>query len=516
MKRNLEIPRGLVETYLKQNFLGGPFRTINVRASFVVEGWASQDIYLRVRLDAPPLPQIANWYRGDLHYHSAFTDNPAERGYPLSVTKQAALHAGFDWLLLVDHSTDLDPDRYSEELREVAGYRDGRFLFIRGEEVTVASRKQASLTTLHLVALPSPEDPDRGFPDPAGACDSVVTTGDGSPGSAALPVQEALARIAAADGFAYAAHPFDPISPLLRGGSWDENLDFLVAGGKRLPPGLVGLEPWNRATTATADDARDPFCLHLDADPSVCFQPDKDANQYARLEKGIRLGWLPLLQKGLEPGGGQGDTPSFKAFLAAGSDAHGDFNFEATMDVVDFLSKPSRGLSGYAEDSALGKLSTVVNCPSGMGRRGENVLLALREGDSVVSNGPLLIAGFDVNANGNLDDPEDVRIGQQIASSLKNLPPLALHWASTDEFGPLTSLRLFVGSSAGEKAAIEIPVPPAKALASGGLYPLDLHPHLGQADGHWRYVRLEARTRDGAGEEFRCYTNPVWVRVTEP
>ena len=146
------------------------------------------------------------------------------------------------------------------------------------------------------------------------------------------------------------------------------------------------------------------------------------------------------------------DAPLFKTFLAAGSDAHGDLNFEASMDVTDFLGKPSRSINGYAEDNALGRISTVVYAPAGMGPRGENVLRALREGRTVGSNGPLLIAGFDRNANGSLDDPDDVGIGQEISSPLKSLPPLQLRWVSSEEFGPLQSIHLIVGTSAGRIA----------------------------------------------------------------
>ncbi len=515
MKKTLEIPRQLIEAYLNRNYIGGPFDVVDICVAFRVTGWPSQNIYLRVRLNSPPLPQIPNWYRGDVHYHSAFTDNPAERGHPLNVTKQAALQAGLNWILLTDHSTDLDPEKYAAELREVAKYRDGRFLFIRGEELTVASGKTTMLSTVHLVAIPSPDDPDKGFPTPASSA-PVILTGDGSLASPALPLNEALQRIVAAGGFAYAAHPYDPISPLLGGGSWDIDLDFLAPGQKQLRSGLVGLEPWNRATTQTADNAQDPFCLHRDADPSACFQPDKEANHYTRLERGIELGWRPLLVKGLSLQAGTRESPGFKVFLAAGSDAHGDFNYEATKDVVDFLSKPARGLSGYAEDNALGKLSTVVYCPAGMGRRGENVLQALRAGRSVLSDGPLLVAGFDSNASGSLDDPEDVGIGQEISSPLKALPPLQLYWVSSQEFGPLESLRLLVGSDSGESKPEEITFPSVKGLASEGLYPVDLQKRLEKASGVWGYVRLEARTRNSAGEEFRCYTNPIWVRVTEP
>lgn len=515
MKKTLEVPRESIEAYLRQHFIGGPFDTVDLWVAFRVTGWPAQNFYLRTRLNAPPLPEIANWYRGDLHYHSSFTDNPAERGHPLAVTKQAALHAGLRWIVLADHSTDLNPARYDEELQELRKYRDGRFLFVRGEEVTAASGKESLLTTIHLVAVPSPDDPEKGFPETAGAPGAVIMTGDGSPGAPALPLKDALRRIASAGGFAYAAHPFDPISPILRGGSWDPGADFLSQDGSQLQTGLVGLEPWNRATSKTADEARDPLCIRRDADPSTCFQADMGADQYARLEKAIGMGWKPMLVKSL-PSQASASSPNFKMFLAAGSDAHGDFNYEATMDAVDFLSKPSRGVSGYAEDNALGKLSTVVYSPAGMGERGENVLAALRDGRSVLSNGPLLIAGFDRDNDGVLDGSGDVGIGQEISSSLHELPPLSLAWASSKEFGTLVSLRLFVGSPSGESPFEEIAIPPEKSLASEGLFPLDLRKSLEKFGPSWTYVRLEARTRNGAGEEFRCYTNPIWVRTIEP
>jgi hypothetical protein len=221
-----------------------------------------------------------------------------------------------------------------------------------------------------------------------------------------------------------------------------------------------------------------------------------------------------LLQKGLSGGSQNAPSPPFKVFLAAGSDAHGDLNYEATMDAVDFLSKPSRGLTGYAEDSAFGKLSTVAHCPNGMGRRGENVLAALAAGRTVLSNGPLLIAGFDVDSNGSLDDPQDVVVGGEIVSNLSQLVPLQLQWTSSKEFGPFTSVRLIVGSGDGESSPEEIRIPSAMTLSSEGLIPLDLKTRLEKLGSSWGYVRLEARTRNGAGEEFRCYTNPLWVRAT--
>jgi hypothetical protein len=513
-KKTLEIPREIIQAFLAEHFLGGPFASADIWVSIRATDWPDQDFYLRVALNAPPLPQIPNWYRGDLHYHCGYTDNPAERGYPLEVTKQAAIQAGLDWLLLTDHSTDLSPERYRAELEDVKRLRDGRLMLIRGEEITAVSGGDRVLNTVHMVTAPSPDDPDKGFPDLKNPDDVVITTGDGSPSSAATPLKDALARIAAAGGFTYAAHPFDPISPIMRGGKWDMEADFLAPGGKQLQAPVAGLESWNRATSSTADDMRDPFCIRPHDNPAACFQPDPAADQYARLEQGIKTGWLPLLERGLAPRTDGVDAPLFKTFLAAGSDAHGDLNYEATMDVTDFLGKPSRSLNGYAEDNALGRLSTLVYAPAGMGQRGENVLRALRDGHAVASNGPIVIAGFDRNSNGSLNDPDDVSIGQEISSPLKSLPVLQLEWVSSDEFGSFQFIQLIVGTAGGEMPPVDVPVPPAKALSSGGLVSFDLRPVLHEGSRDWKYIRLVASTRSASKNEFRCYTNPIWIKAT--
>lgn len=509
--KTLQIPREAIASYLRKNFLGALPGAVDLMVAVRVTGWPSQNTYLRVQWKADPLPELPGWYRGDLHYHSAFTDNAAERGYPLEVTRQAALDTGLSWVVLADHSTDLGPERYAQALEQVRKFRDDKVLFIRGEEITAASGKDTFLNSLHLVALPSPDNPDKGFPTAGNEADTTITTGDGSPSNPAIPLKAALERIAAAGGFAYAAHPFDPVSPVLRGGEWDLAADFLAADGKGLAPGLVGLAPWNRATTVTADDARDPYCMRRGANPADCFKPDEKANHYARLEKAIERGWQPLLAKGLALSG-SASSPSFKVFLAAGSDAHGDFNYEATMDSVDFLSKPSRGLAGYAEDNAFGKLSTVVYCPRGMGARGENVLKALREGRSVLSNGPLVIAGIDMDGDGALAGDRDVLPGGEATIDKHHQPSVQMQWASSPEFGPVTSLRLIWGTSAGESAPDEIPIPPGQELSSKGFMRVVLPPALASLGPDAAYIRFEARTRNSGGEEFRCYTNPLWIR----
>jgi hypothetical protein len=132
----------------------------------------------------------------------------------------------------------------------------------------------------------------------------------------------------------------------------------------------------------------------------------------------------------------------------------------------------------------------------------------------VASNGPILIAGFDINKNGSLADPEDVGIGQEITSPFKSLPPLQLQWESSDEFGPVQSIQLIVGTSAGELPPTDLALPADKGLSSGGLVAIDLAPILKEASADWRYIRLVASTRNSANNEFRCYTNPIWIKVT--
>jgi len=91
---------------------------------------------------------------------------------------------------------------------------------------------------------------------------------------------------------------------------------------------------------------------------------------------------------------------------------------------------------------------------------------------------------------------------------------LQLRWASSEEFGPVQSIKLIVGTGTGELPPVEVPVPSAKALSSEGLVPFDLRPVLKEGSQKWIYIRLVASTRNSANNEFRCYTNPIWIKAT--
>ncbi len=104
----------------------------------------------------------------------------------------------------------------------------------------------------------------------------------------------------------------------------------------------------------------------------------------------------------------------------------------------------------------------------------------------------------------------------RISTSLAALSQLSLSWESSNEFGPFTSIRLFIGQASGERVPLKMAFPPEKAMAIEGLFAVDVQPALEQTIGNWSYMRLEAKTRNRAGEEFHCYTNAIWVRITGP
>jgi hypothetical protein len=66
----------------------------------------------------------------------------------------------------------------------------------------------------------------------------------------------------------------------------------------------------------------------------------------------------------------------------------------------------------------------------------------------------------------------------------------------------------------GELRPVDVPVPTSKRLSSESLVPSDLGMALKEGSEEWRYIRLVASTRNSAKEEFRCYTNPIWIKAT--
>ncbi len=190
---------------------------------------------LRVRVGDGPFPWPSGWHGGDLHTHSMFTNNIAEWGAPLPALRAAATAIGLGWVAVTDHSCDLDQTvdgpwsyvtrEWQYTVQTPAGEQtftrdvfandgttwggltaeialaDGPGLrLLRGVEFNLASVDPATVgRTLHALFL------DAGY---------LASPLSGAPGERPVfpTVPAGLDALAAAGGFAFAAHPWDDLA----------------------------------------------------------------------------------------------------------------------------------------------------------------------------------------------------------------------------------------------------------------------------------------------------------------
>ena len=106
---------------------------------------------LSVHIATEDLPKFDNWYCGDTHYHTVYTDDPApafdwpyrwgELGAPVEAVYEAAKSIGIDWTSANAHSEDLDDYKWSDDtwgIKNVCGRYNGQegFVCIPGEEIS--------------------------------------------------------------------------------------------------------------------------------------------------------------------------------------------------------------------------------------------------------------------------------------------------------------------------------------------------------------------------------------------
>ena len=464
--------------------------------------------YLRVHVGSGPFPWPDDWYGGDTHYHSMYTNNIAEFGAPVPAVKLTAVALGLHWVTVTDHSCDLDETgdgtysyathQWEYTLQTPVGsqtfYRDvfahgsswgglGADVseldgpdcrLFRGVEINLASIDSDHYEqTLHCLFY----NPDY-IPSPL--CGAIGER----PVSPLLP--DGLDQMAA-EGLAYAAHPLNDL-----GGEWggiDWTVNGTTWGDQDLTTALAretfrGLESFNTRETRYSSDQNNPWS---DFDAGV----PPDHPYPAELLAGIAA-WDELLRSHLA-------LPVRKIFLAGGSDAHGDFNFASYVS-----------LDNYATDNAIGKVQTVVHVPGGYAPGNlppmSEILAAYRAGRSVVTDGPFLEIGIDNDGDGDWYDAGDLEIGSDGVLNPEICPPLQLRWASLPEFGPATSVRLLIGQAGGTTTLLDFD-PTTAGEGYEGETGFDLS---GLGLGGSYYLRAELLTADSdAGH--RAYTNPVWV-----
>ena len=434
------------------------------------------------------LPEIEGWCYGDAHYHSNYTDNPYEYGGPLPVTAEMAAAIGLSWVAVTDHSYGLSRPKTEEE--EVAGNRwhsrkkeidavnsqHDDILLIGAEEITV----KKPIPGLHILSYGNPFIADQhaagfGTYTMKEAFDQILDQSNHQP------------------GIVFAAHPASESY------AWEDG-DYDIARRPEYAEMFAGLQIFNEKilyqhTTSSSMDRET-------VNPFLTLTEDKRRSDWSReLITGINEHWV---QRFLVPSLArcrQGGTLR-KCFVLAGSDAHMDFNYA-------FRPHPAF-LIHRLYDNAFGKVRTLarLSAATGSGLNEQNVLRALKTGNTLLTDGPLAL--FSLTTGGN---PQVASLGGTIT-----LPPgaeleLSLIWSSSVEFGPVNKIALYLGTADGEdEITSRIPGLGDEIAAHGYQGSLE-HTFRNWSDSP-AYLRLEACSSGQSPADdalFYCVTNPIWI-----
>ena len=515
---------------------------ILVTIKYANTGWSDNVIGLRVFRSDFAIPSLSGYYRGDTHLHSMYTQNSAELGFSLRATKKAGTLIGLDWITTTDHTSDFDNygisissnwARIQSETQQLNS-QDTSLIYIAGQELA-ANNSKGQL--VHFLAYPNPASPYT-FP--------FLGDGGGDLSSTSVSVDNALFQMDLIGAFGYAAHPFaagDKLSATVNGGIWNlghpgfsaNGNSFPITGGniicndtasssdvfstqqgKLIKNALKGAQIWNvRNTLETTGDQLDPW--DVDNNSSGFFTPI-DTSLYSGHIKRFRQGQEIvnfINQLGLSLKNQNPNYQNWKFNFSAGADAHGSFNSSNTGDFLGI---------GTIDDNAVGKLTTAVYCPNGMGPSGKNILAALYKGRSSLSDGPLLVMGVSsdgANANNEIFMGDDVIINNADTANYY----INFDYSTTPEFGDITDINFSVGTSLGEqKIALSSFQISGTHIIRIKLTDL-LETVFGTGNipqGNYFYIRTEMQTfRDLTGQtavyrnnysQHHSFTNPIWLK----
>ena len=284
----------------------------------------------KIYISEEKMPIGENWYWGDLHNHSNYTDDQVEFGAPIEFLASAAEAMGLQFLAVTDHSYDLDDksnnyllndpnlEKWSSFQNELKSIQISypNVILIPGEEISTGNHKNQNI---HCLFLNDPEF----FP---GNGDSAEILWKNQP---TLPLTKIL-QDKSENALAIAAHPLEapPFSQrvILRRGIWG------------------------------AEDLTHPT---LDA-LQVLNGENEDL-----LKKGLNL-WSNLLLQGRRIG------------IVAGSDSHGNFNCFRQVS-IPFLKM------AFSRNHLFGKVKTGVFLKK---FTLEGLIQGIRNHQTLISNGP--------------------------------------------------------------------------------------------------------------------------------
>ncbi len=282
---------------------------------------------------ADPMPRLPNWYYGDLHCHTSYSEDQVEFGSPIPATVRLSRALGLNFFAATDHSYDLDdqPDTFLKndpELRKWKQYQaeiatsnkaNSDFIILPGEEVSAGNAQNRNV---HFLIINHPQFiPGKGD----GAEKWFRTRPD-------LRIPKILNSVGS-EVLAIAAHP-EVRTPFLQ---W-----LFIRRGKWLWPdyqhtGLHGLQIWN--------GIRGP-----------------------ELRDGLKS-WIRLLLAGK------------RRFIYGGTDAHGNFNRYRQISIPFFTMNEHHG-------QIFGSVRTAVFVDGDFTKA--NLIRALQQGRCIMTNGPLV------------------------------------------------------------------------------------------------------------------------------
>ena len=480
----------------------GPFAALNGKPLTPENlGFAQGDIEFEVRLaidyaidfsqklrvhvgEKFPRPDD-NWLYGDAHYHTQYTDNPYESGGELNLVKESLEAIDLDWITTTDHASnsfgwDLNAARW-EELRSSISSKnnpDSGLPFIIGEEITCQPKDNVQENGIHLLVYNN----DRFIP---GTVDDL--------NNATLTLESRLGELNAT-ALGYAAHPSDLVTVPAFGDivQWEDSNYNIALTFKN----FYGLEVWNTRTTMYSEgctsDNIDPFTgregweyPYKDDDRGNHFLPNLRSSIYA---------WDKLLKNHL--------NPIRKILVNAGSDAHGDMNYTTYVDLAELdLLK--------CKDNALGKVRTLVYARE---RSSSSVLEGLRNGHSIITDGPVLLIGIDNNKDQKLNKLDgDFIVGDIVDLKKGDDIDIVISWIAYEN-REIEYIDLFLDGIMIKSFDLQN-YREVNGNALEGNLPYTIPMTLTQG-GH--YIRAECQTKifknnSGFEDCYRAYTNPLWL-----